>query len=242
MRLPDAPIMLPTLPPGHPCAACDIRLRTFCGTLDAGELAAFKGLGDIVRIEPRQALFHQGDAADLVYNVTRGILRLYRLLPDGRRQVTGFVQAGDFLGLTEEAEQAFTAEAIEPAELCRFPRSRFEAFIDEHPAMGRELYRLAAHELAAAQEQMVLLGRKTSAERIASFLLHLLGRTRSAETPGTVRLAMSRADIADYLGLTKETVSRGITALKTSGLIRLLGSNAVRIVDREQLERISDCG
>lgn len=241
MRMPGEAIMLPTLPADHPCAACDIRMRTFCAILDERELAAFKCLGDITRVEAHQPIFHQGDPADLVYNVTRGTLKLYRLLPDGRRQVTGFLQPGDFLGLTEEEEHGFTAETLEPAELCRFPRGRFEAFIADHPQMGRELYRLAAHELAAAQEQMVLLGRKTAIERVASFLLGLVARAAPGDVAPIVHLPMSRLDIADYLGLTKETVSREFTALKTSGVIRLLNGNAVCLRDRARLEEIAIC-
>ena len=233
---------LPDLPPDHPCAACDIRLRTFCSTLDARELEQFRCMGTVVQLSARQPLFHEGDRADLVHNVTRGMLKLYKLLPDGRRQVMGFVQAGDFLGITLDEEHAFTAEALEPVELCRFPRHRFDAFLEEHPRMERELYRLAAHELAAAQEQMVVLGRKTANERIASFLIMLLRRSRSSLPAETVRLPMSRLDIADYLGLTKETVSRGFTSFKTGGLIRLLNDHAVRILDRKRLEHISTCG
>ena len=234
--------MIATLPPEHPCAACDIRLRTFCGALDAWQLEAFRCMGTVVRMEAREPLFHEGDPADLVYSVTRGMLKLYKLLPDGRRQVMGFVQAGDFLGLSPAEEHGFTAEALEPAELCQFPRRRFESFLAEHPNMERALYRLATHELVAAQAQMVLLGRMTAAERIASFLLMLLRRSRSCGVAEAVRLPMSRLDIADYLGLTKETVSRGFTSFKTCGLIRLLNDNVVCVLDRPRLEKLSTRG
>ena len=107
--------------------------------------------------------------------------------------------------------------------------------------MAHELLRMAAHELAAAQDQMVLLGRKTATERVASFLLDLHRRAlRQDRNSESFRLAMSRTDIADYLGLTKETVSRAFTWLKTRGLIRLLPGDAVRIVDARALTRLAE--
>jgi CRP/FNR family transcriptional regulator len=219
-----------------------VRLETFCGALKAGELAEFKSLGSTARIEPAQCLFHEGDRADLVYNVTQGMLMLYRLLPDGRRQIASFVQAGDFLGLTLEKVHAYTAEALEAVEYCRFRRDRFDRFADEHPAIGRELYLMAAHELAAAREQLVLLGRKTARERLASFLLPLFDRARSRNPDWEIiRLPMTRVDIADYLGLTKETVSRTFTAFRKAGLIELIPRDRVELVDRTRLEQLA-CG
>jgi CRP/FNR family transcriptional regulator len=233
-------IVVARLPAEHPCAECDVRLRTFCRVLDNAELARFRCEGTIKHLEPKQPLFHEGDPADVVYNLTEGSMKLYKLLPDGRRQVTGFLFPGDFLGLSVDSEHAFTAEALDECEMCRFPRNRFEQFIEEHPEMEHELLRMAAHELAAAQDQMVLLGRKTATERVASFLLDLHRRAlRQDRNSESFRLAMSRTDIADYLGLTKETVSRAFTWLKTRGLIRLLPGDAVRIVDARALTRLA---
>ena len=225
------------LPADHPCAACDVRLRTFCKTLDAAELRKFKANGPTVAVTARQPLFHEGDRADVVFNLISGSARLYKLLPDGRRQVTGFLFPGDFLGITVEDEHAFSAETLEPSEMCRFPRHRFEAFVDERPAMRRELYRMAMHELAAAQQQMVLLGRKNAVERLASFLLLLLERI--GNSADQVTLPMNRTDIADYLGLTKETVSRAFTAFKIGGMIRLLADDVVQILDLPLLESVA---
>jgi CRP/FNR family transcriptional regulator len=140
-------------------------------------------------------------------------------------------------------EHAFSAEALEDTTLCWFPRNRFDDFVEEHAPMERALYRMAAHELAAAQQQMVLLGRKTATERLASFLL-LLTR-RAARIPGRepnlVTLPMSRSDIADYLGLTKETVSRVLSALRRDRLIRLRAVEEIEIVDAEGLDRLAEC-
>ena len=235
-----AQTLLEELPPEHPCASCTARLRTFCAALDARELERFKFMGSTIRLEAHEPLFHEGDAADTVFNLTSGTLKLYKLLPDGRRQVMGFLQPGDFLGITMDEEHAFSAEALEPVEACRFSRARFDAFIEEHPRMERELYRLAAHELSMAQAQMVLLGRKTALERVATFLLGLLRRQEERHgTADTVELQMNRLDIADYLGLTKETVSRLFTSLKTTGVIRLLSDDRVSITNPAQLKYLA---
>jgi CRP/FNR family transcriptional regulator, anaerobic regulatory protein len=195
------------LSPTHPCFACEVRNEAVCGVLECGELAKLRRQGTSFRLGRGQPLFHEGDSAGRVFTLTRGTLKLYKLLPDGRRQVTGFMHPGDFLGVSVDDDYAFTAEALEPAQLCAFPRARFDDFTEDHAEMERELYRLAAHELAAAQQQMVLLGRKTAGERLASFFVLL---ARRAERAGAVPvryvdLPMSRSDIADYLGLTKET-------------------------------------
>jgi CRP/FNR family transcriptional regulator, anaerobic regulatory protein len=233
---------LEPLPQGHPCQGCEVRDKAVCGILDCASLEQFRNLGWTVRLAPGQALFHEGDPATRVFTLTRGSLKLYKLLADGRRQVTGFLHPGDFLGISVDDEYAFSAEALEDSQLCWFPRARFDDFIDDHLALERELYRKAAHELAAAQQQFVLLGRKTAIERLASFLLLLSERTKvsGGDEAGMVRLAMSRSDIGDYLGLTKETVSRVISALKRDRLIRLVSLDVVQILDRSRLEQLSE--
>lgn len=228
---------LEPLPQGHPCQGCEVRDKAVCGILDCASLEQFRNLGWTLRLSPGQALFHEGDPATRVFTLTRGSLKLYKLLADGRRQVTGFLYPGDFLGISVDDEYAFSAEALEGSQLCWFPRGRFDDFLDDNSAMERELYRMAAHELAAAQQQFMLLGRKTAIERLASFLLFLSDR---ADMSNTVRLAMSRSDIADYLGLTKETVSRVISALKRDRVIRLKCLDIVQILDRDRLKQISE--
>jgi CRP/FNR family transcriptional regulator, anaerobic regulatory protein len=240
-RFPGETFRPRALPASHPCHACEVRLLSVCGVLSCDELARLRSLGGMTRLAAGRPLIHEGDRAASVFNVVKGALKLYKLLPDGRRQVTGFLFPGDFLGITLEDEYAFTAEALGPSELCRFPRQPFLSFADAHPHLERRLYRLAAHELAAAQDQMLLLGRKTAPERVASFLLLLARRAAErGESPDLVYLPMSRTDIADYLGLTKETVSRTVTAFKTGGLIRLRENGYIAITDRPGLEDIAE--
>jgi CRP/FNR family transcriptional regulator len=235
---------LETLPSGHPCQGCEVRDKAVCGVLDCARLEQFRNLGWTLKLGTGQTLFHEGDPATRVFTLTSGTLKLYKLLPDGRRQVTGFMHPGDLLGMSTDDEHAFSAEALEDAQLCWFPRNRFDDFVEEHGSMERELYRMAAHELAAAQQQMVLLGRKTAAERLASFLLLLAQRPEAipGRVANLVRLPMSRSDIADYLGLTKETVSRVFSSFRRDRLIRLRAIDEVEIIDGQGLQQLAECG
>jgi len=230
------------LPEGHPCLDCAVRSVAVCRVLGCDDLATMRQLGWTLHLRPGQPLFHEGDPATRVFTLTRGALKLYKLLPDGRRQVTGFMFPGDFLGITVDDDHAFTVEALIESQLCWFPRRRFGEFVETHADLERGLYRLAAHELAAAQAQMVLLGRKTAEERVASFFLGLLERAErgGGRAARTVDLPMSRLDIADYLGLTKETVSRVLALLRNKQTIRLAALTRVEIIDRDALTAIAE--
>lgn len=233
---------LPQLDADHPCLGCAARHLSMCAVLGHDDLRRLRQCGGTTMFAEGKVLFFEGDNADNVYNVISGVIRLSKLLPDGRRQITGFMFPGDFLGITLEDEHAFTAEAVTQAEMCRFSRGRFEDFLTVQPRLERRLYALAAHELAAARKQLVLLGRKTASERLASFILMLADRSTglAGDEDDIVTLPMSRTDIADYLGLRIETVSRELTALKTSQLIRLLGTHELRILDRAALQALSE--
>jgi CRP/FNR family transcriptional regulator len=180
-----------------------------------------------------ETLFTEGDDADGIYEVVVGMLRLYKLLPDGRRQITGFLGAGQILGLAPEGTHVYSAEAITDVTLCRYSRAGFDRLIDEVPGLARRLLAVTSHELRAAQDQMLLLGRKAAGEKVASFLLLMADQQGNGDE---VAVPMARSDIADYLGLTTETVSRTFTKLKREGLIALPTPNHVEIRDRDQLE------
>lgn len=233
---------LTELPQGHPCADCPVRPITICRRLDAVTLANLRALGTMQRLEAGQPIFHEGDPVRRVFMLANGSLKIYTLLADGRRQITGFMFPGDFLGISIDDEYAFTAEALVHSELWWFTRDAFDRFVDDNPKVERELYRLAAHELAAAQSQMVLLGRKTAAERLASFFLSLIERQELVvgEKQAEFELPMSRLDIADYLGLTKETVSRMLAELRNRKLIRLASQDRVEILDRAGLQEMAE--
>lgn len=193
-----------------------------------------------LELDPGDPLFDEGEPANAVYNVTAGAIKVYKLLGDGRRQVTGFLFAGDFLGLANDDIYAYSAEAVTHATLCRFQRRKLEVLLERYPRMEKRLLGMASHELAVAQEQMLLLGRKTAKEKLASFLLNLSKRlVQRGQKGNPVSVPMNRTDIGDYLGLTTETVSRTFTQLRQSGIISLNNGGKVEIHDRDVLEEFA---
>ncbi len=195
------------------------------------------------RVAAETMLFGEGDPATHLFQLVHGVLRLCRLLADGRRSITGFAYPGDVIGIAVSSSYAYSAEAVTDCELWRTPRAAFARLIDSSPDFAREMYAMVSNELCAAQDQMLLLGRKTAPERVASFLLRLAGRGRPAgETARCIDLPMSRADIADYLGLTPETVCRVMTKLKRAGIIVLPNAQTVELLDPEALGDIAEDG
>lgn len=231
-KLPHIPAM---------CGACSIRDLAVCAVLDDQELTRLASIAVTVTFADKQFILQEGDAAEALFNVTGGTVKLYKLMPDGRRMITGFLFPGDFLGLAHNDTYAYSAEASGAVRMCRFPRRRFESLLEEFPKLERRLLTDASNELAQAQDQMLLLGRKTAKEKIASFLIQLAERQHRRGGPeNIVRLPMGRADIADYLGLTTETVSRTITQLKTAGAIRLQQGNIIQLTDGTDLTDIAE--
>lgn len=225
----------------HNCRNCPARARSACAGAAADDLDRLAGLVTPQRLMEGDTLIEEGDEASHVFTITAGSMKIYKLLPDGRRQITGFLFQGDFLGLAFNDRYTYSAEALTDTTVCRFARRSFEGFVEERPAMERRLRAMASNELAAAQDQMVLLGRKTAQERVASFLLSLVCRQERLGRDGkAIRLTMTRNDIADYLGLTIETVSRSIGALRRLGIVALDSSTLVRIPDRNRLASIAE--
>lgn len=224
----------------RPCDTCKARDLSVCAPLSPEEQQRLVAIMRPVTVEPNRSIFDEAEPAEYVYNVTAGAVKIYKLLPDGRRQITGFLFSGDFLGLTHNESYAYSAEALAPTKLCRFPRRKLENLMEELPKLEHGLLGMASHELAAAQDQMMLLGRKSARERVASFILLLSEAAIRHGQPGDpVFLPMSRGDIADYLGLTIETVSRTLTQLKTQGLIRLLDEKRIRLSKADALREIA---
>ncbi|MBR0938647.1 Crp/Fnr family transcriptional regulator [Bradyrhizobium jicamae] len=220
------------------CEDCKVRLFSVCAALESCELDELDRISHARQIPAHSTLFEQGALAGSVFNVTEGIVRLYKSLPDGRRQITGFALPGDFLGLALQDRYGVSAEAVTPVSVCRFLRTAFLSYVDRKPHLLRRLHEFAGHELSLAQDQMLLLGRRTAEEKIAAFLLNMQARyARIKSMSVTVPLPMSRQDIADYLGLTIETVSRTVTRLAREKVL-LIVPDGVRLLDQERLKRI----
>lgn len=223
------------------CSSCGARAFSVCGSLGPEDLKQLDAIAERVSLRAGEPLAREGDPVTNVYNVTAGSVRIYKLLRDGRRQIIGFLFAGDFVGLTGGETHAFSAEAIEDTTLCRFRRSEYHALSRQRPALERALLERAMHDLDVAQNQMLLLGRKTAQERVASFLMDL--PTRDPIRPSVdhmVHLPMTRSEIADYLGLTIETVSRELTKLKKSGLVTAVSAHGLRVDQPERLRAMGE--
>lgn len=228
-------------PSMSPCAACSVRDLSICGVLDETELQKMAAIAHNMSFSAQDPIIDEGEAAEFLFNITGGTVRLYKLLPDGRRQITGFLSSGDFLGIALNESYAYSAEAVDDVRVCRFVRPKLEKLLDEFPHLEKRLLGLASNELVQAQDQMVLLGRKTAKEKVVTFLLALSKRQETnggATSP--IAVPMSRADIADYLGLTTETVSRTFSALKKSQVIHLQEGGYVALPDIEALETIAE--
>jgi CRP/FNR family transcriptional regulator len=221
------------------CSQCSVRLVSVCAVLSPAELQEMEAMSRGARFAAREILVSQGAQADSVFTVTEGVVRLYRLLSDGRRQVLGFALPGDFLGLSLLDIYNFSADAVTDTSVCRFPRKAFIAYAEPRPHLMQRLHEFASHELSLAQDQMVLLGRRTAEERVGAFLISLRDRlARLGHASATLPLAMSRQDIADYVGLTIETVSRTFTKLAKARSI-LIVPGGVRLLSERELERIA---
>ena len=222
------------------CSACPARVLSVCGALPANDVGAVSAVVSHRRASAGDTLLNEGDKADSVLNIIDGTVKVYKLLPDGRRQITGFLHPGDLLGLAYDNAYTASAEALTPVRYCVYPRRQFERLLDGSRPMEKFLLARVSNELIAAQEQMVMLGRKTAQEKIASFLVMLFDRTkRNSRLSDRMVVPMTRADIADYLGLTTETVSRCFTRLKDRGMIELCAGGKVRIPDLEGLRLLA---
>lgn len=198
-------------------------------------------VGRTQKVRAGAIIAYEGDEVEDCFKVIGGAVRLSKLTVDGRRQVLDFRVPGEFLGVPGLDRHACTAEAIGEVTLRRYPRRRLEALVEDQPGLAKQLLAIAARELRAAQEQMLLLGRKHAHERVASFLLRMASLAPGVAGPGTAfELPMSRGDIADHLGLTVETVSRAFTALRRDGVIALPRPNRVVLLRPAALTELAD--
>ncbi len=192
-------------------------------------------MGAVMSYPRNTEIFGENEPADYVYKVLSGSVRTYKILNDGRRQIGGFYLPGDVFGLQLAEEHTFSAEAIADTKVQVVKRSALTALAGRDAAIGRELFDLTSRELRRMQNRMLLLV-KSAQERVASFLLEMAER---APAGNVVELPMSRQDIADYLGLTIETVSRTLTGLEAAAAIEVPTSRRIVLRDRSALNRLN---
>jgi len=201
-----------------------------------GEGDALELLGTVVTARAGAEIYGEGDDATAWYRVQSGVVRTCKLLPDGRRQVEDFLFPGDFFGFETRGEHSFAAEAITSATVVRYSRPRLTAAAAANGRLATQLLDVTLEQLGKVHNRLMLLGRKTAEEKLATFLLEMLDRSAN---PDAIDLSMSRTDIADYLGLTIETVSRTFSMMKHECIIALPSAQHVVILDRDGLEELS---
>ncbi|WP_442582824.1 Crp/Fnr family transcriptional regulator [Mesorhizobium sp. ASY16-5R] len=221
------------------CASCEARHKGICGALNPDQLVALSKSARKEKVEPGRELIGDAETAGHFSNVMSGVVKLTKTLSDGRQQIVGLQFAPDFVGRPFKTESAVSAEAATGVELCSFPRSALERMMAEQPHLEHRLLQQTLKELDQAREWMVMLGRKTAAEKIASFLSMIAGNIDPTADPGrrsaAFDLPLSRAEIADFLGLTIETVSRQLTRLRGEGVIRVEQQRHIIIDDLRKL-------
>ena len=221
------------------CLHCPVQKLSICGALHGAELAVLGDLRHTVHTKHKAALVDQDEPAEAVHIVTDGVVRLYKTLPDGRRQVVGFALPGDLLGLAVDGRNAYSAEALGDVSTCCFSRRAFGELLDAVPPLLRRLHAVVAHELGIAQSHMMLLGHYSARQKLAAFLLHMRDRWRCVNGAcALVPLPMPRQDIGDHLGLTIETVSRTMSLLARQKLIVVV-PDGVRILDSDRLAQVA---
>ena len=222
------------------CGACPIRYKAVCARCESDELEQLDQIKYYRSFEAGQTVIWSGDPMDFVGSVVSGIATLTQTMEDGRTQMVGLLLPSDFVGRPGRASASYDVVAISDLVMCCFRKKPFEDMMARTPQIAQRLLEMTLDELDAAREWMLVLGRKTAREKIAS-LLTIIARRDSSLKPGGVAgpmifdLPLTREAMADYLGLTLETVSRQISALKKDGVIVLDGKRHVTIPDFDRL-------
>lgn len=217
------------------CKPCEARQGELCSAFNARQLA------ELAKASSRHEILAGTELSDdgTYSNLLSGVVKLTRNLSDGRQQILGFHFAPDFLGRPFKAKKSIKAQALTNVTLCSFPGTVIDRMINETPELGRRLLKHALSELDDARDWMAALGRKTASEKVASFLLMVARNMDPAHHPQSsisFDLPLTRADIADFLGLTIETVSREFSRLRSNGAIRIANKRHISLASIARLE------
>ena len=228
------------------CQSCAVRHRAICGALQPDALTSLNAIARHRTVPAGEVILSPLDDTPPLANIVSGVVKLTRGLADGRAQIVGLQFASDLLGRPFKKSCAYVAEAVTDVQLCSYQRAEFEKVSQKYSGLKDSLFKHTLDELDAAREWMLLLGRKSAREKIASFLL-MVGKRRidddckisSGINFASITLPLTRSDIADFLGLTTETVSRQLSILKNEGLINLDGGRTVTIPNVERMETVA---
>lgn len=205
--------------------------------VDQNGFEALATVGQVITLPKGGSLFSPGDQADHLFQVRSGMLRIYTSLPNGRRQIERFAVPGDLIGLEAGDVHATTADAVTESVVVRYCRARADGVADNDARLAWTFLRLSVRELCKAHRRLVLVGRNTAIERLAFFIVEMMERSESRRH---IHLPMSRMDIADYLGLTIETVSRVFTKLCKDGIVRLPSASRLEVQDFQSLKELAE--
>ena len=230
----------PVKPLSHECEDCPIRHRAVCARCESDELEKLEEIKYYRNFEAGQTVVWAGDQMDFVGSVVSGIATLSQAMEDGRTQMVGLLLPSDFVGRPGRGRAAYDVVATSDLMMCCFRRKPFEEMMASTPRIAQRLLEMTLDELDAAREWMLVLGRKTAREKIASLLTIIARRDATlnlvnGQGPMVFDLPLTREAMADYLGLTLETVSRQISALRKDGVIELHGKRNVTVPDFDRL-------
>lgn len=220
------------------CQECPIRHRAVCARCDTDELTRLEAMKTYRQFSAGDVILWRGEPLKFVASLVSGAATLSKTMEDGRTQMVGLLLPSDFIGRPGRKEIEFDVTATTDVTLCCFNRTPFETLVDETPHVAQRLMELALDELDAAREWMLLLGRKTAREKIATFVEMLARRGHSADqaAQNNITLYLTRDQIANYLGLTLETVSRHFSTLKKEGVIGFTDRHHLQVLDLPALQ------
>lgn len=228
------------------CQVCDLHHLGLCEALSENAIDALRRLARRRTVPAGTRISEEGDRSREVHLLLSGVVRLAKMLPDGREQIVGLLQPSDFLGCAFAETCNFSATALRDSELCSFDKAAFEGLLLSHPDLEHAFLREVLTELEAARDWMVVLGSKSGIERVASFLALVINRADRHGCPhsrkGTrpvYELPLTRVDIGSFLGLSLETVSRQVSKLVAEGVIELIDPRHFRVLDGERLCELS---
>lgn len=220
------------------CKNCEARYGGICGRLTTQQLCDLSKHTSRKSIDAGKELIGQGEAVSYYANILKGVIKLSKMMSDGRQQIVGLQFAPDFLGRPFLVESTIAAEAATDVDICMFPRWALERMAIESPSMERKLHDQSLKELDQARDWMLTLGRKSALEKVASFLYMISTQIDPEKAVSTCfELPLSRSDIADFLGLTIETVSRQMTKLRKDGVILIESNRHITIPNIDALSR-----
>jgi len=222
------------------CRSCEARHRGICGALSPKQLTELSKYTSLKWVKAGTELFADADRVTTYSNILAGVVKLTKILEDGRQQIVGLQFAPDFMGRPFQSKRSINAEASGDVSVCSFPKTAIDRLIAQSPELEHRLLEQTLQELDEARDWLVTLGRKSASEKVASFLLliaiHCNPETFDEEGPITFELPLRRIDIADYLGITIETVSRNLTKLRKEGVVEIENNRHFTVPDLSRLE------